>query len=108
MHVVTTTSQTIKVILRGDALTLSLNLRDEQSRVITTKMITGTVSGNFISFDLDFTPIEGDFYTFKLKEGTALKHYGMLFCTDQTNPEAYKISEGEYTEQASTNDYKFI
>jgi hypothetical protein len=35
-------------------------------------------------------------------------YYGMLFCTDQVKPDAYKITEGEYTEQTSTNDYKFL
>tara|TARA_R110000851_G_scaffold60876_1_gene140116 strand:- start:857 stop:1186 length:330 start_codon:yes stop_codon:yes gene_type:complete len=109
MHVVTTSSQVVKVILRGTDLTLSLDLRDEQQRTTTTKSITGTIEGNFVSFDLDFTPIEGNFYTFKLNGGNSeLVYYGMLFCTDQANPEAYKITQGEYTEQSSANDYKFI
>lgn len=107
MHIVSTSSQVIKCIPRDKTLSLTLEIRDEQTRETTTKAITGTISGNFLQFDLDFTCVEGNYYTIKLKDGSDLKYYGMVFCTNQSNPDAYKISEGEYVSPSTDNTYVF-
>ena len=108
MHIVTTTSQVVEVIPREVVLTVDLLLRDEQTKVITSKEITGVVSGNFVQFDLNFTATEGSNYTFRLFNGSDLLYYGCIFCTDQTNLDAYKITDGEYTTPTATNnDYTF-
>ena len=107
MHVISTASQVVKVIPRVKTLSVTLNLRDEQTQQLTTKAIVGTLDGNFVSFNLDFTCIEGNYYTFQLNEGNNLLYYGMLFCTNETNYDAYKITEGEYTSPSSNNEYVF-
>lgn len=108
MHIVTTTSQVVNVIPRAVTLTVTLELRNEQTRETTTKEITGSLNGNFVQYDLDFSVSEADFYTFKLKDGTDLLYYGVIFCTNETNYDAYRITEGDYTTPVATsNDYKF-
>lgn len=107
MHIITTSSQVVKVITRNTTTSLSLELRDEQTKVVTTKAIVGTQGTNLTSFDLDFTPNEGSFYTFKLNEGSNLVYYGQVFCTDQANADAYKIQNGVYTAPSSNNEYAF-
>ena len=107
MHIITTSSQVVKVITRSSVLALTLELRDEQTKVITTKAITGTTSGNLVSFDLDFTPTEESWYTFKLLDGSNVVYYGKVFCTNETPLDAYKITEGDYTAPSSNNEYTF-
>lgn len=107
MHVVSTTSQIVKVIPRVNTLSVTLELRNEQTRKTTTKAVVGTLDGNYVSYDLDFTCAEGDYYSFKLKSGDTLLYYGMLFCTDQTNLDAYKITEGQYISPSTNNEYVF-
>lgn len=108
MHIVTTSSQIVNVLPRVNTLTVDLTLRNEQTQEETTKSITGSLSGNFVQFDLDFTVSEGEFHTFKLKDSSDLLYYGMIFCTNETDLDAYKITEGVYTPPAATNnDYKF-
>ena len=107
MHIVTTTSQVINAIPRSPVLTVTLRLRDEQTREVTSKEITGSLNGNFVQYDLDFTCTEGNFYTFSLFEGSNLLYRSMCFCTNETNLDAYKITEGEYVSQTSNNDYIF-
>ena len=107
MQVVTTSSQVIKCIPREKTLSVTLELRDEQTREITTKNLTGTEVGNFIQYDLDFTPIEGNYYSITLKEGANILYRDMLFCTNQTNFDAYKISKDEYVSPTTNNEYIF-
>lgn len=108
MHIITTSSQVVTVIPRAVVLTVTLHLRDEQTRTTTTKEITGSIYGNFVRYDLDFTSTEGSNYTFKLLDGSDLLYYGTIFCTDQTNWDAYKITQGEYTTPTATsNEYNF-
>ena len=107
MHIITTSSQVVKVITRSLVLSLTLELRDEQTKVITTKAITGTQNGNLVDFDLDFTPTEEAYYTFKLLDGSNLVYRGQVFCTDETPLDAYKITSGDYTSPTSNNEYAF-
>lgn len=107
MHIVTTSSQIVNVIPRAEVASMTLELRDEQTKVTTTKAVTGSDNGNFWAIDLDFTAQEDNFYTFKLKDGSTLLYYGILFCTNQTDLDAYKITEGEYTSPTTNNDYTF-
>ena len=107
MHVISTTSQVINCIPRSKTLTVTLELRNEQTRKTTSKELTGSLNGNFVQYNLDFTALEGEYYSFKLKSGGNLLYYSMLFCTDQTNYDAYKITQGEYTSPVTNNEYIF-
>ena len=107
MHIISTSSQAINAIPRSKTLSVTLQLRDEQTREVTTKSIVGVENGNFIQYDLDFSCVEGNFYTFSLFEGSSLLYRSMCFCTNETNLDAYKITEGEYVSQTSNNDYIF-
>lgn len=108
MHIITTTSQIVKVVPRSETTNVTLQLRNEQTKEVTTKAIVGSVSGNFMQYDLDFTCNEGSYYTFKLFEGSDLLYYGTLFCTDETPLDAYQILNGQYTTPAATdNGYTF-
>lgn len=107
MHIVSTTSQTVNVIPRAEVASMTLELRDEQTKDVTTKAVTGSDNGNFWAIDLDFIAQQDNFYTFTLKDGSTVLYKGTIFCTNQTNLDAYKITEGEYTSPATNNDYTF-
>lgn len=107
MQVVSTTSQVIKCIPRDKTLGVTLELRDEQTRVVTSKSITGTEVGNFIEFDLDFVCTQGKYYTITLKDGANILYRDMLFCTNETDFDAYKITEGTYISPTTNNEYVF-
>jgi hypothetical protein len=107
MHIVTTSSQIINCIPRANTLSVTLELRDEQSRVTTSKAITGTLNGNYVQYNLDFICTEGNYYTIILKDGTNTLYRGMVFCTNQTDLDAYKLTEGEYTSPSTNNEYIF-
>ena len=107
MHVISTSDQTIKCIPRDSSLSVDLVLRNEQTRSEESKSIVGTTVGNYTQFDLDFTPKEGSSYSFKITNGGDLLYYGMAFCTDQTDPNAYKTTNGAYTEVSTNNEYIF-
>jgi len=91
-----------------DTLSLSVTIRNEQTRTEESKAITGTLSGNFVQFDLDFICAEGEYFTFKLKDGDNILYYGMIFCTDQTDPDKYMINNGQYVQTNSNNEYAFL
>lgn len=91
--------------------------------------------GYYTIVNANFNLSEGVFYTFKVKNGGTLntlqaedyeevlteandvieldgvvstqsiKHYGKIFCTDQTN---YDINNNEYTSKSSNNDFIFL
>jgi hypothetical protein len=91
--------------------------------------------GYYTIVNAEFNLSEGVFYTFKIKNGGTLntlqaedyeeilteandvieldgvtstqsiKHYGRIFCTDQTN---YDINNNEYTSKSSNNDFIFL
>ena len=107
MHIVTTSSQIINCIPRANTLSVTLELRDEQTREVTTKAITGTINGNYVQFDLSFSCTEGNYYTITLKDGSNTLYRGMVFCTNQTDLDAYKLTEGEYTSPSTNNEYIF-
>jgi len=72
---------------------------------------TASTDGNYMSFVAAFgTLTEGDFYTLKIKDGTAVIYKDRVFCTDQTvnqtNNDYYSVNSGEYTtENSFDNDY---
>ena len=83
-------------------------LTDEQTKVATTGTLAVVLSGNYYTSTLDFTSIEGRYYTLELAYGAAIQYRGKLFCTNQTELDKYSTQNGLYTANSSTNQYAFV
>ena len=116
MQVLTTSTseQSIKVTTRESLTSADLiALTNENTKVIEYIAINSYSDGGYYTIvNANFNLSEGVFYTFKLcllVDGVistqSIKHYGRIFCTDQTN---YDINNNEYTSKSSNNDFIFL
>lgn len=105
-------NKTFKVIPRQFvAGTITVDLTNESTGATINKTPTASTDGNYMSFDAVFgTLVEGEFYTLKIKNGSAVIYRDKVFCTDQTinqtNNDYYSVNNNEYnTEDSFDNDY---
>ena len=105
MEILTTStaSQSIRIIPRADATTPTLSLTDKTIAVAVTK----TTDKDFMVLAGLFSLIEGNQYSFVVKDGTNEIYRGMIFCTDQTDLDKYFVNQGEYTSEDSY-DNEFV
>ena len=117
IHLTTSaSSQTLKIIPRSYASTVSMILRDDSTNNETTySSISTTTDKNYLVISKALSPVlvEGRFYDLTVKEGTSIIYKDKIFCTDQTidqsNNDYYSVNEGEYTtENSYDNDYIII
>jgi hypothetical protein len=117
IHLTTSaSSQTLKIIPRSYAGTVSMILRDDSTNNETTySSISTTTDKNYLVISKALSPVlvEGRFYDLTVKEGTSIIYKDKIFCTDQTinqsNNDYYSVNEGEYTtENSYDNDYIII
>tara|TARA_R110000850_G_scaffold210099_1_gene336025 strand:- start:427 stop:789 length:363 start_codon:yes stop_codon:yes gene_type:complete len=109
------TSQTINIIPRVYATSVTLTLRDDSSNNIDTLLITGVKSGNYIQLSSIFDLKEGRFYDLKVYNGQVavtasdIIYRDKIFCTaqstNQTNNEHYTVNKDEYIEKSGNNDF---
>jgi hypothetical protein len=83
-------------------------LTDEQKKVATTGTLEVALYGNYYTSTLDFSSVDGHFYTLELKYGSNVQYRGKLFCTDQTEFDKYTTQDGVYSAVSSTNTYEIV
>jgi len=119
-HLTTTASaQTLKIIPRSYASTVSMILRDDSTNTSTTySSISTSTDKNYLVISQALSPVlvEGRFYDITVKEGTSVIYKDKIFCTSQTinqsNNDYYTVNSGEYTiptgDDKHDNDYIIV
>ncbi len=113
IHLTTSASaQTMKVIPRSYAGTVSMILRDDSTNTSTTySSISTTTDKNYLVVSQALSPVlvEGRFYDLTLKEGANVIYKDKIFCTSQTVNQAsndyYTVNDGEYTTPTGDDKY---
>tara|TARA_B100001057_G_C22319657_1_gene745245 strand:+ start:147 stop:494 length:348 start_codon:yes stop_codon:yes gene_type:complete len=100
-----TSAQTLKIIPRTYATSVTLGLRDDSTNTEVSYTVTPTTSGDYMVLSQAFALKEGRYYDLEVKEGTAVIYKDKIFCTDQTIAQTtnnyYTVNSGEYTIDAS-------
>ena len=115
IHLTTSASaQTLKIIPRSYASSVSMILRDDSTNTSTTySSISTSTDKNYLVVSQALSPVlvEGRFYDLTLKEGSNVIYKDKVFCTDQTIT-SYSVNSGEYTVPTGNdvfdNDYIVI
>ena len=115
IHLTTSASaQTLKIIPRIYASSVSMILRDDSTNTSTTySSISTSTDKNYLVVSQALSPVlvEGRFYDLKIKEGSNVIYKDKVFCTDQTIT-SYSVNSGEYTVPTGNdvfdNDYIVI
>ena len=100
-------TQTLKIIPRSYASSVSMILRDDSTNTSTTyTSISTSTDKNYLVISQALNPVlvEGRFYDLTVKEGSDIIYKDKIFCTDQTISD-YSVNSGEYT--IPTGDDKF-
>ncbi len=117
IHLTTSASaQSIKIIPRSYASSVSMVLRDDSTNTFSTmSSISTSTDKNYLVGSQELSPVlvEGRFYDLTIKEGTNVIYKDKVFCSDQTinqtNNDYYSVNSGEYTtENSFDNDYLII
>ena len=115
IHLTTSASaQTLKIIPRSYASSVSMILRDDSTNTSTTySSISTSTDKNYLVISQALSPVlvEGRFYDLTIKEGSNVIYKDKVFCTDQTIS-SYSVNSGEYTVPTGNdvfdNDYIVI
>ena len=115
IHLTTSASaQTLKVIPRSYASSVSMILRDDSTNTSTTySSISTSTDKNYLVVSQALSPVlvEGRFYDLTIKEGSNVIYKDKVFCSDQTIS-SYTVNSGEYTVPTGNdvfdNDYIVI
>jgi len=113
IHLTTSASaQTMKIIPRSYAGTVSMILRDDSTNASTTySSISTTTDKNYLVISKALSPVlvEGRFYDLTVKQGSSVIYKDKIFCTDQTinqsNNDYYSVNDGAYTVPTGTDAY---
>ena len=115
IHLTTSASaQTLKIIPRSYASSVSMILRDDSTNTSTTySSISTSTDKNYLVVSQALNPVlvEGRFYDLTIKEGSNVIYKDKVFCTDQTIS-SYTVNSSEYTVPTGNdvfdNDYIVI
>lgn len=115
IHLTTSASaQTLKIIPRSYASSVSMILRDDSTNTSTTySSISTSTDKNYLVVSQALSPVlvEGRFYDLTIKEGSNVIYKDKVFCTDQTIS-SYTVNSSEYTVPTGNdvfdNDYIVI
>lgn len=115
IHLTTSASaQTLKIIPRSYASSVSMILRDDSTNTSTTySSISTSTDKNYLVVSQALSPVlvEGRFYDLTIKEGSNVIYKDKVFCTDQTVA-SYTVNSSEYTVPTGNdvfdNDYIVI
>lgn len=111
MKILTTSSssQSIYIAPRKDAISPTLTLKNKSTRKTSTVSVTKGIDGDFMRLTGTFSLKEGEQYSFTVKDGSDIIYRGLIFCTDQTELDKYFINKDEYvSEDSYDNDFVFI
>ena len=109
----TTEEQTIKIIPRVYASSVTLRLRDDSSNTSVDILVTGSKVGNYLELSTVFDLKEGRFYDLKVYNGAISEediiYRDKIFCTsqstNQSNNEHYSVNKDVYVEKSGNNDF---
>ena len=115
IHLTTSAStQTLKIIPRSYASSVSMILRDDSTNTSTTySSISTSTDKNYLVVSQALSPVlvEGRFYDLTIKEGSNVIYKDKVFFTDQTIS-SYTVNSSEYTVPTGNdvfdNDYIVI
>ena len=115
IHLTTSASaQTLKIIPRSYASSVSMILRDDSTNTSTTySSISTSTDKNYLVVSQALSPVlvEGRFYDLTIKEGSNVIYKDKVFCTDQTIS-SFTVNSSEYTiptgNDVFDNDYIVI
>jgi len=111
MKVLTTSTdiQTIKVIPRDYAGTVTLKLRDDSTNEVTSASVNTVTVKDYLSVSYAFNLKEGRYYDLTLLNGSDIIYLDKVFCTDQTinqdTNDYYSVNKNEYVTKEGNNDY---
>jgi hypothetical protein len=86
-------TQSITVIPRYDAETVTLTLLNEETQVLNTFNVSTTYANGYMTIEFDLTVKEAESFNLEIKEGTTVLFRGKAFSTDETDLENYKLSK---------------
>lgn len=109
----TTDEQTIKIIPRVYASSVTLRLRDDSSDTSVDILVTGSKVGNYLELSTVFDLKEGRFYDLKVYNGAVaaenIIYRDKIFCTsqstNQSNNEHYSVNKDVYVSKSGNNDF---
>ena len=114
----TTDSQTIKIIPRVYATSITIKLRDDSTNEEVIILPTALVNKNYVEVSAVFTLVEGRFYDLKIYNGQGavtefdIIYRDKIFCTaqstNQTNNDSYTVNKDVYVEKSGNNDFIII
>jgi len=114
----TALAQTIKIIPRVYALSVTLKLRDDSTNTTVTILPTAQKVGNYIELTNVYDLKEGHFYDLKIYNGQGavtesdIIYRDKIFCTvqstNQLNNEHYTVNKGAYKSKSGNNDFIII
>jgi len=109
------TNQTINIIPRVYATSLTLTLRDDSTNEVQNILVNGVKNVNYIQITTIFNLVEGHFYDLKVYNGqgaidnSKIIYRDKIFCTSQStnqaNNEYYSVNKDEYIEKSANNDF---
>ena len=116
MKILTTSTdaQSMSIVPRSYASTITIKLRDESTNNITTYSdVSTTTDKGYLVFSNSYSLTENVFYELTILEGSSVVYKDKIFCTDQTinqqNNSYYTINESVYTSEDSyDNDFIII
>ena len=103
----TASAQTIKVIPRNYASSVTMILRDDSTNTSTTySSVSASTDKNYLVISQALNPVlvEGRFYDMTVKEGSNVIYKDKIFCTNQTIS-SYSVNSGEYTVPTGNDQY---
>ena len=111
----TSNSQTIKIIPRVYATSITLKLRDDSTNTTASILATGTKVKNYLEVSTVFDLKEGRFYDLKIYNGQGavteldIIYRDKIFCTNQstnqTNNQYYSANKDKYKSKSGNNDF---
>ena len=115
----TASAQTIKVIPRNYASSVTMILRDDSTNTSTTySSVSASTDKNYLVISKALSPVlvDGRFYDLTIKEGLSVIYKDKIFCADQlinqANNDYYTVNSGEYTiptgDDKHDNDYIIV
>ncbi len=85
-------------------LDVDLTLYNESSEVTTATTVTATYTNGVMGFNYDFGGNEGQYYYVIMAQSSSELVKFKMFCTNQTDLQNFKITEGDFTNAPDSPD----
>ncbi len=104
------TEQELRLIPRKYIEVVDMVMTDSNTRVETEYTnLTTTIEGGYMTLRVSYTNLENNrFYTIRIKNADEVLYSGMIFSTDQTDLENYKLNDDNYSSSNDTDGIIYI